>query len=371
MNILLICKRFYTNKDLIDERFGRNFEIPRLLAKSGHQVTVVAIDYRGKQFSVHKLFGVTFYSLPIFSFRFFSGVSVLRKELGKRLIDVVIGSGDSHIGYLTCKLGAFWQAKFVFDVYDQYESFASNRLPLMKTMYYQSLRKADLVVCASRRLQEFASEYNYNVVTIENGVDIDRFKQIDKSLCRRSLNISVEQTVIGYFGSMEPMRGLSYLVDACKFLRATFPDLRLLIAGRRHPDVVFDAPWIDYRGQVSHDEVVTLINACDVVTIPYVPDSLVDYGNSCKTGEYLACHIPLVATSVDNFVNNYPEVASAMPQAVCEPANANELARALNYQLVHRQLVDFPVRVTWMNLAKVLERHLLSLTGGFGRGKKQ
>ena len=46
MKILYLSKRFYTNKDLLAERYGRVFAFSRGLAEAGHSVTGCALDYR-------------------------------------------------------------------------------------------------------------------------------------------------------------------------------------------------------------------------------------------------------------------------------------------------------------------------------------
>lgn len=44
MNIHLLCKRYYTNKDLLNDRFGRLYHLPVQLARLGAEVSVTAID---------------------------------------------------------------------------------------------------------------------------------------------------------------------------------------------------------------------------------------------------------------------------------------------------------------------------------------
>ena len=48
MRIHIICKRYYTNKDLIENQFGRLYHLPEQLVKYGAEVWVNAIDYRNK-----------------------------------------------------------------------------------------------------------------------------------------------------------------------------------------------------------------------------------------------------------------------------------------------------------------------------------
>ena len=46
MRILVISKRQYTGKDLLDDAFGRCYELPLELAARGHEVRGVCASYR-------------------------------------------------------------------------------------------------------------------------------------------------------------------------------------------------------------------------------------------------------------------------------------------------------------------------------------
>jgi glycosyltransferase involved in cell wall biosynthesis len=362
MRIAFLCKRYYTNKDLISDQFGRNFELPKALRKSGHEVVVFALDYKGKSAENLTIAGVQFLSIPLFSF---SGLIVLRfafKKIRAFSPTHIISSGDSHIGYAGLILSRLMKAKSIFDIYDYYPSFGSNKLPFMKKMFYSTLKKVNLTLCASRNLATFALSFNSNVLLLENGIDTNKFKKLDKANCRKQLGISPEEIVIGYFGSMEPMRGVDNLISACDMLKQNYPQLKLLIAGKTSSNINLNSSWIDYRGQVNQNQIVKMINASDVVTLPYLPAPLIDFGNSCKTGEYLACQVPLVATSVDNLKVNYPEVIKEIPEAICEPGNIDALSKAIAFQLKEKKLVLCPDRINWVNLGNKLEKRLFSLT---------
>ena len=49
MKILVLTKRQYMGKDLLDDRFGRFREIPLELARFGHQVLGICLSYRTKE----------------------------------------------------------------------------------------------------------------------------------------------------------------------------------------------------------------------------------------------------------------------------------------------------------------------------------
>ncbi|ARU56007.1 group 1 glycosyl transferase [Oleiphilus messinensis] len=361
MNVLVLCKRYYTNKDLILDLFGRNFELPRALAARGHSVLVIALDYKGKRMVEREVDGVHLISLPLISFSVFGGGRKVFKAMKAFSPTHIIGSGDSHLGFIAVYTARMMRAFSVFDVYDHYLSFGSNRLPLMKRMFYTASRKSDLVLCASKNLEKFLRPYSNNICLIENGVDSLRFKPENQALCRRKLGLDVSAVIVGYFGSMEPMRGIEYLIEACQGLIGKHCRLKLLMAGKKSDQLSLSQSWIDYRGQVTQDEVVTMINACDVVAIPYLSNPLVDFGNSCKIGEYLACQVPIVTTSVDNLVVNFPEVLESLAEAVCRPGNTSELLKVIDWQLQTKRVAKCPPRIYWPWLGEKLESSLLRL----------
>jgi len=349
MKFFLLCKRYYTNKDLIADRFGRLFHLPVQLSKNGHQGIVVAADYRNKKSEKLEISNLTFYSVPfnfIFPALFLFKIYRLFKQYQP---DIIIASGDSHFGAIGLFLAKIAKIPFVFDVYDHYAVFGTNKVPGMKWLYYLALRKADLVVCASVPLSHFIRQYNQSVTVIENGVDLSLFKPIDKHQARAHLGIAENAVVIGFFGSITKNRGVE-LIEACKILRRTYPNIKLLLAGKLSISIDEDAPWIDYRGIVAQSEVVIMTNACDIVTIPYLADDFNNMSNACKIAEYLACGVPVVTTRVAN----YADIFATAPEAVCEPGNPKDMSRAISAQIQSPQIVAFPKNLTWEELGKKL-----------------
>ena len=48
MRILVLTKRQYMGKDLLDDRFGRFWELPLELARRGHEIRGISLSYRKK-----------------------------------------------------------------------------------------------------------------------------------------------------------------------------------------------------------------------------------------------------------------------------------------------------------------------------------
>ncbi len=359
MKFFLLCKRYYTNKDLIEDRFGRLFYLPAQLKNNGAQGVVVAADYRHKTPTTQQLAGVDFHSVP---FSLMWPVSFLLHTYRRFTAykpDIIIASGDIHFGVLGLIFAKLAKIPFVFDVYDQYAAFGSGSLPGMKSLYYLTLRKADLVLCASLPMVDFAKKFNRSVAFIPNGVDRSLFKPMNRKRVRNELALSEDAVIAGYFGSSEKNRGVEILIEACKMLRRRYPGLMLLMAGKL--SVPLTDAWINHRGMVSQQEVARLINTCDIVVIPYIPDTLIDMGNSCKIAEYLACGVPIVTTRVGNFMENYAEAPAILSHGICEPMNPKDMARAISAQIEAPRMIEFNEELTWERLGKKLFRILNEL----------
>ena len=356
MKIHVICKRHYTNKDLLTDRFGRLYHLPIQLAALGAQVSVNAIDYRGRNPKSLEESGVKFHSEPAHPSRLLSLLPRLYRMAHNAKPDVIIASGDSHIGYWGLRIARKLGARFVFDVYDDYRVFTGNRIPGMKAMFRSAARHADLILCASSPLQNELRTLNTATMTVPNGVNLDQFSPGDIRLARGAVGADPAATLIGYFGSITPTRG-PILIEACSALRKENHSLRLLLAGHVS-NVDLSAPWIDYRGALPQEAMAPLIRACDVVVIPYAEEPFNSMSGACKIAEYLACGRPVVATRV----SSHEELFRDAPSSICEP-NANSMAKALHRQLCRPEIAPFPEGMTWEAITHDLYRKLRTLAG--------
>ncbi len=212
--------------------------------------------------------------------------------------DIIIASGDSHIGFMAMLIAKKMGVRFVFDVYDYYPVFSGNKIPGMKTMFRRSVEGAKLVLCASESILEKLAPLNATRLLVENGVDPELFCPSDMLQARNELGYTSKNLLIGYFGSIDWARG-PLLIEACRILRKEIPSLHLLLAGHVNK-VDFAEPWITYFGELPQTDLPRMINACDVVTVPYEKNEFNNMSGACKIAEYLACGKPVVATRVSD-----------------------------------------------------------------------
>jgi glycosyltransferase involved in cell wall biosynthesis len=275
-------------------------------------------------------------------------------KLRRSEADVVFSSGDSYIGYLGLRLSKRLSARAVFDIYDDYYHFGTNKIPFMRTLLRNTVLKSDLVVCASKSIQEKYSINQDNTVLVQNGVDSRIFRPQEKRIARERSGINDGDTVVGYFGSIHKPRGADDLIAAIERLRTEGRDIKLLLAGRDYGDVNLCQSWIDYRGMVAQEDVVALINSCDVVTIPYKDTDIIRMTNACKLMEYFACGVPVVVSDVSDYAGYFPESFAC----VSRPSDPASLADAIANQLESGKVVDADSVISWEKLAARLDEHI-------------
>ncbi len=357
LKIVFLVKRFYTNKDLIEDRFGRLFYFPSILGEMGHECVVFALDFKNKEEVNVCRNNVHFRNIPVKSFWRLPLMRKLFRDLKSSKADVVFSSGDSYLGYWGMRLSKRLSARSVFDIYDDYSHFGSNKIPFMRTLLKSAVSKSDLVVCASEPIGEKYRAFQENTMVVQNGVDNKIFRPEDKNVAREKCGVGRGDIVVGYFGSIHEPRGVDDLVAAVERLRVQGQDIKLLMAGRDYGDVNLDYPWIDCRGMVEQEDVVAMINSCDVVTMPYKDTEIIRMTNACKLMEYIACRIPVVVTDVSDYASYFPESFGC----VSEPSNPNALAGVIAKQLENKNVVDDEQVLTWEKLAARLEKSIQKL----------
>ena len=150
------------------------------------------------------------------------------------------------------------------------------RVPIARSLIANVLQHAKLVVTAgdySTKEAIRAAKQNLPVCVIPPGVDIDRFKPLDKqarSTIRERFNFKDDDEVILTLSRLVPRKGMDVLISATSELMKTRPRVHLLIAGtgrdlRRLKALAqsTNAP-VTFLGFVSDNEVAELYGIADV-----------------------------------------------------------------------------------------------------------
>jgi len=178
----------------------------------------------------------------------------------------------------------------------------------MRIIEYLNLRKATGIIFVTDRLKKYYTQ-RYQIsqkkaTVINNGVDLEIFRPMDKHQSRCQLGIPEGPPLLGFIGSLAPWQGINDAIQAIKILRERGLSCRLLIVGQGIEETwlralvrelgVYD--MVVFTGGVHLEVVPLYISACDICLVP--KRNLASGVSPLKLYEYMACARPILATDV-------------------------------------------------------------------------
>lgn len=368
MRIAFLCKRQYTGKDVIFDRFGRLYEWPRQLARLGHDVRAWCLDYRGHQDEMQqheeKPGSLVWVSLSIGGVRA-ARVSTYPHQMHRQLLDfkpdVVIGASDIPHVALATWLGRKLNVPCVVDLYDNFESFGQARIPGFRALLAYAIRNANLVVTVSQALREkILADHvpSHPVLAMPNGINRAVFSSGDRTQARLALGLPVDVQLIGTAGGLSRMKGLRTVYAAWQHMQRHHSSLHLVLAGpveKGFPPPV--GSRVHYLGELPERKVANLFRALDVGIIPLADSPFGRYCFPQKVYEMLASHLPVV-------VANTGEMSSLFahwPEVLFAPDDSRGLTAAVLRQLEQPSMPTIQI-LDWSKLVKQLEPIIEHLT---------
>lgn len=361
MRVLVLSKRQYTGKDLLDDQYGRIYEIPEVLATYGHEICGFTLSYHRRNQGVIKIGMVEWVSinalpsLPVYCWQ-------LAKALKTFQPDVVWVSSDVYQAMLAWQFCRRFEIPFVIDLYDNYESFFASRVPGVLSLFRTACRAASGLSLVSYSLDKYVAE-NYGVRcsrrVVGNAVRKDIFRPGSKQEARKSLGLPENVKIIGTAGAITAERGIEVLFEAFLRLSEQDPALWLVYAGPRDetPSRYCHDHIIDL-GLLSYDRVHDVFNALDVAVICNLDSSFGRYCFPQKLYEIVACGTPLAAAAVGDVA----AVLAPWPETLFEPGSVESLIECLREQLQLPSKVELDVP-GWGDSASQLESLLERVVG--------
>ncbi|QSQ94483.1 glycosyltransferase family 4 protein [Acinetobacter indicus] len=367
MRIAFLCKRHYTGKDVITDRFGRLYEIPHQLALLGHEVKAWCLDYHGNQdeqlqhdlesgyltWSSTALKGMCLLRLPANLFKLKYNIETFKP-------DIIIGASDIPHVFLAAYVAKQLNIPSVIDLYDNFESFGQARIPCFKTLLKYAIHQAHLVITVSQPLKEKVQR-DYSLIcpvyVMTNGVNKNIFSIGIKHIAREILELPLNAKLIGTAGGLSRTKGVDTIYAAWSELEQKYPDLHLILAGPVEASLPLPSGnRVHYLGVLSERDVVTLFQALDVGIIS-VQDSA--FGHYCfpqKMYEMLACGLAIVASDVGVMSG----LLHQFPQLLYKANDSAQLTKALEYQLIQDILPELSI-LDWRELVAPIEPMLKEL----------
>jgi teichuronic acid biosynthesis glycosyltransferase TuaC len=368
MKILVLTKRQYMAKDLIDDRFGRFWELPLELARLGHEVRGLALSYRPRAEGKFTQSDKAAKDVTWTSVNLMRGFLPQIERYARRALEaarafrphVIWVCSDAYHAIFGQWLAERVQACCVIDLYDNFEAYRASQFPGVLPLFRRAVKSADGVSAFSRRLAEHVT-LNYMrskpTTVIENGIRPDLFYPRNRNECRSALGLAQDVRIIGTAGALDSSRGIEALLDSFETLSAEIPDLHLALAGPRPRSVrIPRGPRVHDLGVLSHDTVPLFVNCLDVAVISYRDSAQGEYSFPQKAYEIIACRVPLVAAAVGTM----NELLGGYSDCLYEPQNSASLGAAIQRQLNSMVIVEIPVP-SWADCAKRLGNFFLRI----------
>lgn len=277
------------------------YNIAKHLAKRGYEVHVITSLDKGlpkqsiKQgFCVHriKVLRVRFLGVIIFSLKAFL-------LLRKLKVDAV------HSQSTTMGIPAVLAKKLLKKPYIVYERGSEVYLPwLFKGPISKLIWKgADAVIALTEDMKiEIEKIYSRHIDVVPNGIDLEVFEGLPrKEAIRQRLRFNNNDKVILFVGTLRPVKGVKYLIQAMNVIAQKEPKTRLMLVGNGEErdylrGLVKELKlerYVTFVGEVPNEKVPEYMVASDVFVLPSLSE-----GFPLTILEAMASGLPIVASKV-------------------------------------------------------------------------
>ncbi len=368
MRNLVLSKRQYMGKDLLDDAYGRFYELPLELAELGHEVRGVCASYRPRGEGVHDCrrgrAQVSWFSTdvsPLAPWSLPHWTRAVEREARHFKPDVVWACSDSFHAIVGVGIQRRLGVPCVVDLYDNFESYGATAIPGVRPWFRARVRQAAGITCVSHALERYVRA-NYGAqgetTVLENGVS-PVFRPLERETCRRRFGLPAGAQIIGTAGAIDAQRGVGALFEAFLELARRRPELYLLLAGPRAHNVRIPShERLVHLGQLPLNEVPYVIGAMDVSVICNKRSAFGEYCFPQKLYEIVACGVPpLVANT-----SGVAEVLAHAPRNRYEPESVGSLVHAIEALLAEPVMAPISP-VSWKQHGAHLSRFLARVAG--------
>ncbi|MFC1829245.1 glycosyltransferase [Thermodesulfobacteriota bacterium] len=174
-------------------------------------------------------------------------------------------------------------------------------------------KHCDLIIVPTAKERNYLARFyetpREKVRVVPCGVNLERFKPVDKSIARQELGMSPDDLIVLYVGRHTPIKGLDRLLEAFSHM-TPHPRLRLvMVGGDEESSPVFQQLQsreralniqknLVFAGRVEQKSLPLYYSAADVLAVPSHYESF-----GLVALEALACGTPVVTTPVGDIEN--------------------------------------------------------------------
>lgn len=198
--------------------------------------------------------------------------------------------------------------------------------------------------CVSERLVQETIQLGANptkVFLTPNTVDLTKFKPLDRSECRKKLNLPIDKNIVIFVGHYIERKGPLRVLEA---VNSSKVDTLAVFIGKGdqqpHGDRVL------YAGSVNNNELPIWLNAADVFVLPTLAE-----GNCNSINEAIACGLPIISSDIPDV--SY-QVKHNINGILVNPKSIDEIRRAIETLLINK---NFREKLTLENLEESKRRY--------------
>ena len=170
------------------------------------------------------------------------------------------------------------------------------------------IKESDAIIVPSLQEQQYLEEnytHNNNIYTVSPGVDLDKFKRLDKIDSRKKLGIDQNTVILLSVGRLEPLKGYDLLINSLSYINLENTNFKLIIIGgddrsnkelqrlKQIAKINKLDDKVDFMGAVDHYRLPLYFSASDIFAMPSAYET---FGIAAL--EASACGLPVIAPQV-------------------------------------------------------------------------
>ena len=358
--ILVLMKRFGSNKDMVKENFGREIRLFEQLSRK-YDIDFLCFDYRKKQIFNLRRSNMNFFVVPASFLNPFAMLGTMNGMMRNNKYNVVVPTTEPILGIIGYCFAKIYEIPIIYEVQDNYEIYDSYKIPFVRFFDYKVIKNADYVFFSNYPLMEKHKFLrNKKIEIIENGIDLKFFRILPKKNARASLRLDQNIKLITYTGSISKDRGLDLLIDAVGELAKDDKKVHLLLSGKVDESININKPWVIFREFPKREQIVEALNASDLLVLASTDNPFTRYSFPQKLFEYMSVNVSIVATEVGDVIR----ILKPFKGSLCKPNNIKELKSKILLQM-KRKNINYrktAMSYTWEKLSKRLDKMIMQVT---------
>lgn len=221
----------------------------------------------------------------------------------------------------------------------------------------QTIHSADAIISVSHFNAEILKKLGLpsrKLHVIPNGFDPSRFRPLNKTNCRKFLNLPLNKKILLAVGRLSPEKGHKNLLEAFAQLCQNRHDLMLVLVGsgslaeelEKHGRRLNLQQDLLFAGHIPNVRIPIWVNASDIVVLPSLMESY-----PTVIPESLGCGRPVVATRVGGVQEAIEEGTSGIlvnPRSVSSLSDG--LAKALESDWDYDTITSISKHLSWNQL---------------------